>query len=434
MVDKPKTPESLPAEPEAVKIVKEVREEIDTLAVLGEFEKTEVGQEILGGYGLESIAEAFEDEEVFYIVINHLNTLRNDITSTHYRAFLIMADEQYPDFIAEALENDEDFNITDPKTLEIVLQLLKDRGHEVSPGLPEEVSAEKPKISETELFNLKGYLEMCGVTDHQIKKNVIEDFVMLKEFEQSAVGKEILAAHGLTSIFEIFTDKSIYDTVTTRVFELLGELDEFADDSVEKQGLYFIVNQPQVTSKLPERRLISPMRHLLTHKHEYGVLPAEVIAIVGDHASFREAMEDEEAFERFVEKLEQLKESINSELLNEMLIVSAEMSDEVDQFLKDYNADSWNQAMQNYETFKDFMKGWFVQINECIEPPESVHALLITAAKASKENAQWFLDKAERDESGEMREEPAYKLRETLGDEAFERVMETAKQTLEIPE
>ncbi len=124
MAEKPKTPESPSAEPEEVKAVKKVREGIDTLAVLGEFEKTEMGQEIVEIYGLENITDVFADEDTFIPAIAQLNALQEEVDSAHFRAFLIMSAEKYPDFIAEALENDEDFQIDDPETLEIVMGIL----------------------------------------------------------------------------------------------------------------------------------------------------------------------------------------------------------------------------------------------------------------------------------------------------------------------
>ncbi|MBU1017607.1 hypothetical protein KKA33_01105 [Patescibacteria group bacterium] len=124
-VEKAKTPECSFDEPETIKTAKKVREGIDTLAALGEFEKTEMGQEIVEIYGLESMADVFEDEDIFIPVIAQLNALQEEVDTTHIRAFFIMSAEKYPDFVAEALENDEDFQINDPETLEMVMKILE---------------------------------------------------------------------------------------------------------------------------------------------------------------------------------------------------------------------------------------------------------------------------------------------------------------------
>lgn len=238
MAEKPKTPEA--PDTEEVKTAEGVRKKIDILAELAGFRRTWMGTQIVRVYKLKSIAEVFEYEDVFFPVIAQLNALKKKIKPMHFRAFLLMAAEKYPDFIAEALENDDDFQIDDPETLEMVSQVLKEKGYELSSELTEEVSVEKSEIPESEPVDLEKYE---GIND-QTKENIAEKIAMLREFEKNKVCQELLATHDLASIFEIFTDKDVFNSVADHVFKLLEELDEFADDSVEKQGLYFIVMQP----------------------------------------------------------------------------------------------------------------------------------------------------------------------------------------------
>ena len=65
MTDNPKDPEAAEAKSEEALVVQGARENIDTLALLKDFEDSEIVQEFLGAFGLESIAEGFEDEEIF---------------------------------------------------------------------------------------------------------------------------------------------------------------------------------------------------------------------------------------------------------------------------------------------------------------------------------------------------------------------------------
>jgi hypothetical protein len=185
--------------------------------------------------------------------------------------------------------------------------------------------------------------------------------------------------------------------------------------------------------QLPEVE-ISAERDLLTNPEKKDELPQEIRDIIGDFKSFWEAMDDEDGktCNKFIKELEKLKKTVDPALFSEMLVIAAETSWEVYSFLNDIKAKSWHHAVGNHEVFKTFMKGsWFIQINDYKETRPFMPELLIAAARTSKENAEWFLDKAKRDEEGgPMLEEPAYNLRESIDKEAFDRVMAAAKQTL----
>ena len=310
----------------------------------------------------------------------------------------------------------------------------------------------------------------------------------LIEFEQSEFGKEILNNYSIESILQIFDDEEIFFMIFTQL-NGMGQLDGMQEEiksqhyyallrvaAIERpdwvreffdQGL-FEIGDPEVRDEIwqivrgdeddqespisfgdsldgvefrkcetaeLEEEIPSGVRLSLIEPGNSDDLPAKILEIIGDHPTFWAAMDDDESFNLFMGQIEELQAILEPELFSEVLIVAAEQDGDIDIFLKKYGAKSWRQAMQNHSVFKSFIAhSPFTESCRELKPPELLHEMLLVAAQLSPENAQWFLDKAKRDETGEKVEDPPYILREAIGEEVFERVMSAAKATLDKAE
>ena len=319
-------------------------ESIDIPAELRGFEENTVGKGILLIYKLASIAEVFEDENTFNAVISELNAVQEEIDPMHFRAFLIMAVEKYPKIISDNLKNSPTFQIKNSGTLKIVLQLLSEKDCKLLPELPEELSFEARKkafyenvLSETgletidEIFNdeealltaIRG-MESCRYECRFNKSDMLDVERVEREFLQIAIEKQPELVYGYYKEFRYAViDNPETLEIVLRLFKNKGY-----DVSPEMFKEPTEAIEPEFSTKpeLPEEK-ISPERQLLTELGQLTNLPPEVVDIIGGHASFLKAMEDGEAFEKFLEKLEILKEKLKPELYSEMLVIAAEMND-----------------------------------------------------------------------------------------------------------
>jgi len=350
-------------------------------------------------------------------------------------------------------------------------------------------------------------VESSSETEQGVRESreAIED-LSLSAFAESALGQELLASFGFESVSQVLEDEDLFLLVVTQMDALQGEEVEselfhsFLEIAAKRQPdwvrecfelEHFSIADPEARKRIwelvkkdedetapdpfgepdsvedyvhekPEvdEKTISPSRRLLTEPGHKNELPPAVAAIIGDHESFWAAMDDmdsdsgDEPFEMFITQLKALQASVEPEIFNEMLTIAAEQDDTVDIFLKDYGVISWQQAMENNEAFSFFVsKSWLLQASRTIKPIELFHQLLRVAARASRQNAQWFLEKARQDDAGEtkfegepqerarsnyllLEGEPQegsqfnYLLKNVLGEEGYKIAMESAQEML----
>ncbi len=85
------------------KLAEKTRKKVDDLALLGKFEKSEIGQNVLSFFEAENMAEVLEDKGKLYSVVSTLGGEPDQVDRKGALALLVIVSRKFPDFMKESI-------------------------------------------------------------------------------------------------------------------------------------------------------------------------------------------------------------------------------------------------------------------------------------------------------------------------------------------